>query len=176
MNNSKYYVRYTDQYTIQLACLPGPKKPKDLDSFLRPIVDELLDLSKHGLIVRKSGRELCRAKVHLLMASGDIPAVAEMMHHSGHTSVYGCRICKVKGRHPLNSTNGMYFVDINSMMRTKTQLKNGDPVRFFDYSVCKYSRYFSFAKLPKNPCLLNYLHFLESPSLEWMKCILSRME
>ncbi|KAG1436883.1 hypothetical protein G6F56_013365 [Rhizopus delemar] len=73
-----------------------------------------------------SGKELCRAKVHLPMASGDIPAVAEMMHHSEHTSVYGCRICKAKGRHSLNSTNGMYFVDINSMMRTKSQLKNGN--------------------------------------------------
>ncbi|KAG1436886.1 hypothetical protein G6F56_013364 [Rhizopus delemar] len=41
------------QYAIQLACLPNPKSLKILTFFLRHIVDELLGLSKHGLIVRK---------------------------------------------------------------------------------------------------------------------------
>ncbi|KAG2192986.1 hypothetical protein INT47_010368 [Mucor saturninus] len=39
-------IRYTDQYMFQLAIIPG--KPKDLDSFFLPIVDEIKSLGEHG--------------------------------------------------------------------------------------------------------------------------------
>lgn len=81
---------------FQLAILPGPNSPKDMDTFLKPIVDELRVLSSTGLTVRMDGEEVCRAKVHLVMATGDIPAVADLCHHAGHMSTYGCRICLTK--------------------------------------------------------------------------------
>ena len=115
-----------------MACLPGPKKPKDLDSFLTPIIEELNDLSKHGLVIRSADQDTCKAKVHLITASGDIPGVADMIHHKGHTSEFGCRICKVQGRGADNQRNGLYFVDINAALRTKAQFQKGDPVSYIN--------------------------------------------
>lgn len=74
--------------------------------------------------------EVCKAKVHLILASGDTPAVADLMHHGSHVSLNGCRFCKVTGRHPDNQSYGMYFVSTNSPMRTKEQLERGDPVSY----------------------------------------------
>ncbi len=111
------YIRYTDEYLLQLAILPGPNKPSDMDSFLRPIVDELNDLSSNGLIVRRNHQEVCRAKVYLMMASGDIPAVADMAHVAPHTSRHGCRICEVSGQSS-ETGHGMYFIDTDAPLKT----------------------------------------------------------
>ncbi|PHZ07181.1 uncharacterized protein RHIMIDRAFT_242948, partial [Rhizopus microsporus ATCC 52813] len=43
--------RYTEEFTLQLGVIPGPKKPKDIDSFLQPIVKELKKLSTDGLAI-----------------------------------------------------------------------------------------------------------------------------
>ena len=58
---------------FQLAVIPG--KAKDLDSFLLPIVDEIKSLDEHGLIAKKHNGEEIRSKVHLVIATGDIPQV-----------------------------------------------------------------------------------------------------
>ena len=81
---------------IQLAILPGPKSPKDLDSFLKPIVNEFKDLSKHGLLIRRNGQEVCRSRVNLVIATGDIPAAASLAHHARHMSRNGCRFCRIE--------------------------------------------------------------------------------
>ncbi|KAG2191767.1 hypothetical protein INT47_010342 [Mucor saturninus] len=57
--------------------------------------------------------------------TGDIPGIADLMNHRGHTSTYGCRICEVTGRHPEGCSHGMYFLDVGNM-RTKDELVNGD--------------------------------------------------
>lgn len=122
------YFRYTNEYLLQLAILPGSKKPADLDSFLKPVVDELKDLSKYGLIVKKNQHEVCRAKVHLLLCSGDIPAVEDMAHLGSHNSSYGCRICETKGTSPDNRSHGMYFEDCNAPLRPLNDFLHGNPV------------------------------------------------
>lgn len=80
---------------LQLAVLPGPKTPDVVDSFLGPIIAEIKDLSKHGLIVKRNGEQVCKAKVNLVMATGDMPAAAALARHTGHSSLCGCRICRV---------------------------------------------------------------------------------
>lgn len=113
---------------MQLAILPGSKKPADLDSFLTPIVAELKDLSEHGLIIRKNRNEVCRSKVHLLLCSGDIPAVSDMAHLGSHNSFFGCRICEVKGKAPDNRSHGKYFEDTAAPLRPIEDFLNGNPV------------------------------------------------
>lgn len=127
--NVLLYFRYTNEYLLQLAILPGSKKPADLDSFLKPIVDELKDLSQYGLIVKKNqNEEVCRAKVHLLLCSGDIPAVADMAHLGSHNSFYGCRICETEGKLPDNRSHGMYFENCNAPLRPVRDFLYGNPV------------------------------------------------
>lgn len=117
---------------IPLAILPGPKKPKYLMSFLTPIIEEINSLCARGFVVEKNNEIVHQSKVFLLGMTGDIPGIADLMNHRGHTSKYGCRICKIAGRHPEGCRYGMYFLDAGDM-RTKDELVNGDAV---NYSKC----------------------------------------
>ena len=72
-----------------------PNTLDNVDSFLQSIVAKLDDLSKYGLLARKDGIEICRAKVYLVIASGDFPAVAILAGHTGHSSTSGCKLCTI---------------------------------------------------------------------------------
>ncbi|KAG2191239.1 hypothetical protein INT47_012016, partial [Mucor saturninus] len=117
-------IRYTDQYMFQLAIIPG--KPKDLDSFLLPIIDEIKSLGEHGLIVERWNGETIKAKVHLVMATGDIPQVTKYMHHGGHMATYGCRVCLVEVQKRECTGYGMYFQKRGASLRTVDHFVNGD--------------------------------------------------
>lgn len=58
---------------FQLAVIPG--RIEDLDSYLLPIVEEIKSLGEHGLIVKKCSGEVIKGRVHMVMATGDIPQV-----------------------------------------------------------------------------------------------------
>lgn len=90
-------VRYQENYTFQVAVLPGPNNPKSLlDTFLRPIIEELKILSTAGMVVSVDNTEVCKAKVHLVMATGDLPASTDLAHHMTFAAKYGCRICQTE--------------------------------------------------------------------------------
>lgn len=98
---------------LQVAIIPGPRKPKDLYSFLSPLMEDLERLSTQGMILKVDGElDDIHLKVNLLLASGDIPGIADFIHHSGHGSRYGCRICRIYGvseRSPNGIGHGIYF-------------------------------------------------------------------
>ena len=108
---------------LQLAIIPGPNNPHDLDSFLQPLADEFKDLSDHGIVVRRNGKEICRAKVNLVIATGDIPAAASLAHHSGHMSNDGCRFCRIVTQ---TKNHRRCFLDTNAPMRDKTDFIDGN--------------------------------------------------
>ena len=109
---------------ITFTITPGPSKPKDIMSFLKPIIDEIVALGIDGLTVKKDGADIFNGKVHLLGITGDIPGVAELMGHGGHSSLYGCRICLAFG-FGIGSTP--YFPD-GDILRSKESLIEGDEV------------------------------------------------
>lgn len=97
--------RYKDENVFIITVIPGPKKPKDLFSFLYPLVQELMVLEGEGMVIENSQGESQTYKVHLTSVVGDIPGIADMCGHSGHTSYSGCRICTIIGTY----SRGMYF-------------------------------------------------------------------
>lgn len=113
---------------IPLAIIPGPKKPKYLMTFLKPIIDEINSLSVQGFMVEKNGEIVHQSKVFLLGMTGDIPGIADLMNHRGHMSEHGCRLCHVAGVHAEGSQHGVYFVDTNKTMRSRDELIYGNPV------------------------------------------------
>lgn len=102
---------------LQLAILPGPKTPDVIDSFLGPIVEEFKDLSNHGLLVKRNGSEICKAKVNLVIATGDIPAAAALARHGGHSSGYDRRLCRIETEKLNNCT---CFLTFNNQIRPST--------------------------------------------------------
>jgi hypothetical protein len=81
----------------QIKVIPGKGKPKDLESFLAPVYEELNLLSRVGIKVVTPDHGTILAKVHLMTFIGDIPAETDLIKHTGHMSYFGCRMCVVKG-------------------------------------------------------------------------------
>lgn len=94
---------------IQVAVLPI--KPKDIYNFLERLLQELRTLESAGLKV-KCPDGIFEMKVHLLLTSGDIVGVQELIHHTGHQSKYGCRIChiaSISATGPAGKGKGRYY-------------------------------------------------------------------
>ena len=111
---------------IQITVCPG--KPKDLHSYLKPMFDEVEQMYKNKLVIKKQGTEVFRGRVAILGVTGDIPGITELMGSVGHTGKYGCRVCKAAGHGPLGISNmGKYFPVLGEL-RTTEELVVGDPV------------------------------------------------
>lgn len=115
---------------IQIAVCPG--KPKDLVSYFQPVIAEVNDMYRRGVIIKKQGEERFRGNVAILGITGDIPGIAELISFAGHTHTYGCRICLVKADEPApNCTHGKYFSTAGPE-RSVDSLKEGDLVSSHD--------------------------------------------
>lgn len=100
-----------------------------LVSFLQPLIAEVNQLYRRGLIIKRDSVEKFNGKVAILGFTGDIPGIAEIMHFGGHTGTYGCRICDVRAdSYRQNITHGKYFSGVGDD-RTAESLIEGDIVR-----------------------------------------------
>ena len=116
--------RFKDENVITLGIIPGPKKPKYLMSFLKPIFDEISELNRRGFVVKKNDGVVYSGKVHLMCLTGDIPGIAAMMNHGGHQSRCGCRICLSAGE---RINNAMCYLN-SGATRSLEELTSGRDV------------------------------------------------
>ena len=99
--------------------------------------DEVEQMYKNKLVIKKQGTEVFRGRVAILGVTGDIPGITELMGSVGHTGKYGCRVCKAAGHGPLGISNmGKYFPVLGELGITE-ELVVGDPVRYHNYSLYK---------------------------------------
>lgn len=82
---------------ILLGFVPGPTHPKDIDSFLAPLVNKMLSL-RHGVkSYNASKSEEFVLKAHITTVTGDFPAIAMLMNMKGPNGKYPCRYCTICG-------------------------------------------------------------------------------
>ena len=94
---AKLRYRYITDNLLPVGLAPGPKAPKDLDSFIAPFLDEL-KLLQDGVPaydVHTDSQFLLKA--HLVLVTGDTPAISKLFQFSGHNAKRPCRACKLKG-------------------------------------------------------------------------------
>ena len=89
-------VRFQKKYCIHVATVLGPKKPWDWDSFCWPLVQELIQLEMGVKAFDAISHSLFLLHTYLLLAFGDIPAVALMMRMKGQNGISPCRICNIQ--------------------------------------------------------------------------------
>ena len=137
--------RYKTKNLIQVAILPTGHA-KDIYTYLSPLFQELQILQTSGAITRATylqqvpdgvSESLVERKfkftAHLLLVGGDIMALAEIAHHKGFQSLYGCRLCIIQST-PVVSPNGRgtghyYLGNINMhSARPDSHFKNGNDV------------------------------------------------
>lgn len=76
-------IRYRRSSLLLGGCIPGPKQPSNLDSFLEPIVDELERLQKGIRVWDASRQKEITLRVHLTLASSDMVGRAKISKFMG---------------------------------------------------------------------------------------------
>lgn len=102
--------RFHDNNGICIGEVPGPEKPKDMDSFLYPAVQELLKLAVGIKAYDIIEEEIFVLRAYLLTTFGDIPAVSMVLRMKGHNGRSPCRLCTIQGVRIPNSPNTTYYV------------------------------------------------------------------
>ncbi|OAD68781.1 hypothetical protein PHYBLDRAFT_63313 [Phycomyces blakesleeanus NRRL 1555(-)] len=77
-------IHYEKNRMIQIAMLPGRTGPRDIWFFLEPMLRDPCLLQTEGIEVKTLTMTI-RAKMHVLMATGDILALAKLACHVDHT-------------------------------------------------------------------------------------------
>jgi hypothetical protein len=90
--------RFRKENVWLVGIIPGPRGPKDLNSFLEPLIDELGVLMKGVRHIWDSfQRKYVTIGAYLIIVSGDMPAVAKLMNFKGHRGMSPCRVCRLLG-------------------------------------------------------------------------------
>jgi hypothetical protein len=83
---------------LLLGVIPGPSEPKLMNTFLYPLVQELL-LLETGIDNVWDGyvKQDIKLKAHLVLVGGDMPAREKFMRHMGSGANKYCIYCKAQG-------------------------------------------------------------------------------
>ena len=90
--------------------IPSPKKPWDTDSFLYPLVKELLELAIGVSSYDALSKCFFALHAYVIAGFGDIPTVSMLMCMKGHNSLCPCQMCKIQGIRIPDSQNNMLYV------------------------------------------------------------------
>ncbi len=96
--------RYTKRHVLPGGFIPGPNKPKNVDSFLFPGLHHLCAIQHEGLRIWDASEDRSFiSKLFLGLNTADGPGMAYLNGLVGHHGKYGCRLyCPVPGRHKPN--------------------------------------------------------------------------
>ena len=123
VNNLPRAERYRVENVLLVGIMPGPKEPKtfEINSYLKPLVDDLLELYV-GVQMRTFERpQGVRVRAALFNVACDIPASRKVSGFTSHASTQACNKCTRSFTTDLDTGNMVYAgVDIpDSTLRTK---------------------------------------------------------
>jgi hypothetical protein len=125
-------LRFLIQFILCVGVIPGPNKPKDMDSFLYMIWEELVELEVGIAAFDSISQEVFILRAHLILVFGDIPAVSMLTHMKGHNGYAPCRFCNIKGVRNPGRAQCPYYVPLNrsthpDVRADQTRVKKYDP-------------------------------------------------
>ncbi|KAF8599739.1 hypothetical protein BDV93DRAFT_448790 [Ceratobasidium sp. AG-I] len=82
-----------------VGVVPGPQAPKDLVTYLEPLIDEFEDLARGIPAFDIVDGHTFALRAYLLSCFGDMPAMAKLMAMKGPNGKRPCRACKIEGVH-----------------------------------------------------------------------------
>jgi len=89
--------RFQKDNILCAGIIPSPKKPWDADSFIYPLIQELLELVDGVSTYDSLSSSLFALHAYVITGFGDIPAVSMLMHMKGHNGSRPCRMCEIQG-------------------------------------------------------------------------------
>ncbi|KAJ3566895.1 hypothetical protein NP233_g6715 [Leucocoprinus birnbaumii] len=140
--------RYKKHHVLPGGFIPGPHKPKNIDSFLFPGLYHIAALQREGLKVYDAHLDIVKTvKPYIALATADAPGMAYLSGLVGHMGANGCRnYCDVPSRHR-NRSNHYY----PNNQRPEGNY-NADPHP--DVDLNKHSPYFSQERYDNNLTVL----------------------
>ena len=105
--------RFRKDNILCVGIIPGPKKPWNADSFIYPLVRELLQLATGVSAYDALSREVFALHAYVIAGFGDIPAVSMLMRMKGHNGVCPCRMCSILGIRIPDSQNKTHYVPLS---------------------------------------------------------------
>ena len=107
--------RFQKDNILCVGIIPGPNKPWDADSFIYPLVKELLELAIGVSAYDALSKRLFALHAYVIAGFGDIPAVSMLMHMKGHNGLCPCRMCEIQGIRVPNSRNNSLYVPLSRL-------------------------------------------------------------
>lgn len=100
-------VKYKKKHVLPGGFIPGPNKPKNIDSFLFPGLHHLAALQNEGLSIYDAWRDIIfLSHPYLFLATADGPGLVYFDGMVGHCGKNGCRLyCGVIGRRKERGTH-----------------------------------------------------------------------
>ena len=80
---------------LYVGIIPSLKKPWDTDSFIYPLVCELLQLAIGMSAYDALSRSLFILHAYIITGFGNIPTVSMLMHMKGHNGLCPCWMCRI---------------------------------------------------------------------------------
>jgi len=82
--------RFQKDNILCAGIISGPKKPWDIDSFIYPLIQELLELADSVSTYDSLSSSLFALHAYVITGFGDIPTVSMLMHMKGHNGSRPC--------------------------------------------------------------------------------------
>lgn len=100
-------IRYKKKHVLPSIIIPGPNKPKDIDSFRFPGFRHLAALQREGLQVWNClTNRVVTNRPFFLYDTADAPGMTYLNGLVGHHGAIGCRLyCPLRGRRKRNGTH-----------------------------------------------------------------------
>jgi len=130
---------------ILMGVIPGLKKPGNCNSFLWPLVQELLQLAIGVTAFDALSKISFCLHTYLFLVFGDIPAVAMIMQMKGQNAKLPCHMCEIQGiRNNLSKT---HYVPLNQDNFPSASPCQWDPSAL---SLCIHEMYIQQAEVVQN--------------------------
>jgi hypothetical protein len=104
-------IRFHREHILTLGIIP--RKPLDIDSWLWPLVEELVQLELGVTAYDALGEDYFRLRAYLILIFGDIPAISMLMRMKGHNAVLPCRMCEIQAVPSVGSKKLTYYVPLD---------------------------------------------------------------
>jgi Transposase family tnp2 len=90
-------IRYTTGNVIINLATPGPNSPGDIESFLHPLFEEMVQASEGLWIWDAVDSSYFTHRAYITMALGDMLGSAKLNRMAGHSAIFGDRFSHVQG-------------------------------------------------------------------------------
>lgn len=111
----------------QSLVIPGPKSPKDFNSFMVPLEKEAIAMARGKRIWNAYTKAQFILRCYYIRAFGDMVAMLKVLYLKGHNGIRPCRCCMIMSSNDADSGVTHYYPAHVMPVKANQRLKFWDP-------------------------------------------------